>query len=187
MAGKTLGILGFGHIGEALMSRAHAFDMKVCAIRRHPSPDTPSGLMFIGGPERLDDLLSLSDYLVITLPLSAETRGLIDVRRLGLMKSSAYLINVARAEIVDEQALYHALAGKHLAGAALDVWYRYPTGAGNTAPANAPFHELDNVIMTPHVSGWTEGMIDARAAVIAENIARTARGETPLNPIALAD
>ena len=76
---------------------------------------------------------------------------------------------------------------KRLAGAALDVWYRYPTGAGSTAPSNAPFHELNNVIMTPHVSGWTEGMIEARADVIAENIARTARGETPLNAIALAD
>jgi phosphoglycerate dehydrogenase-like enzyme len=187
LAGKTLGILGFGHIGEALARRAHAFDMKVCAVRRHAQPDPPPGVMFIGGPERLDELLGLSDYLAITLSLSAETRGLIDARPLGLMKPSAYLINVARAEIVDEQALYHALAGKHLAGAALDVWYRYPTGAGSTAPATAPFHELNNVIMTPHVSGWTEGMVEARADVIAENIARTARGERPLNAISLAD
>lgn len=187
LAGKTLGILGFGHIGEALARRAQAFDMKVCAVRRHAQPDTPPGVTFIGGPERLDQLLGLSDYLAITLSLSAETRGLLDARRLGLMKPSAYLVNVARAEIVDEQALYRALAGKRLAGAALDVWYRYPTGAGSTAPSNAPFHELNNVLMTPHVSGWTEGMIEARADVIAENIARTARGGTPVNAISLAD
>jgi phosphoglycerate dehydrogenase-like enzyme len=143
--------------------------------------------MFVDGPERLDELLGRSDYLAITLSLSAETRGLMDARRLGLMKPSAYLINVARAEIVDEQALYSALAKGRLAGAALDVWYRYPTGAGSTAPAIAPFHELGNVIMTPHVSGWTEGMLEARAGVIAENIARTARGEKPLNAIAFAD
>jgi phosphoglycerate dehydrogenase-like enzyme len=184
LAGKTLGILGFGHIGEALARRARAFDMKACAVRRHAQAEA-GGLMFLGGPERLDELLGLSDYLAVTLSLSAETRGLIDARRLGLMKQGAYLINVARAEIVDEQALYAALAGRHLAGAALDVWYRYPTNAGSTAPASAPFHELPNVIMTPHVSGWTTGMIEARASVIAENIARTARGEAPLNAIAV--
>jgi phosphoglycerate dehydrogenase-like enzyme len=187
LAGKTLGILGFGHIGESLARRAHAFDMKVCAIRRHAQADAPHGLMFVGGPERLDELLARSDYLAITLSLSAETLGLLDARRLGLMKPSAYLINVARAEIVDEQALYDALAGGRLAGAALDVWYRYPTSAGSAPPATAPFHELSNVIMTPHVSGWTEGMLEARAGVIAENIARTAGGEKPVNAIAFAD
>jgi hypothetical protein len=87
LAGKTLGILGFGHIGEALARRARAFDMKVCAVRRHAQPVSPHELMFVGGPERLDDLLSGSDYLAITLSLSAETRGLIDARRLGLMTS----------------------------------------------------------------------------------------------------
>ena len=187
LAGKTLGILGFGHIGEALARRAQAFDMKVAAVRRRAQADAPQGLMFVGGPERLDELLGLSDYLAITVPLSAETRGLIDARRLGLMKQTAYLINVARAEIVDERPLHDALAHGRLAGAALDVWYRYPSSAGRSAPATAPFHELGNVIMTPHVSGWTEGMIEARAKVIAENIARTARGETPLNAVAVAD
>jgi phosphoglycerate dehydrogenase-like enzyme len=186
LAGKTLGILGFGHIGEALARRAHAFDMKVCAVRRQAQSDVPQGLMFVGGPERLDELLGVSDYLAITLSLSPETRGLIDARRLNLMKPSAYLINVARAEIIDEWALYDALAGGRLAGAAIDVWYRYPTSAGSTAPATAPFHSLNNVIMTPHVSGWTEGMLEARASLIATNIERTARGEAPLNAIAVA-
>ncbi|MBV8190340.1 MAG: hypothetical protein JO339_24060 [Alphaproteobacteria bacterium] len=183
LAGKTLGILGFGHIGQALARRAHAFDMRVCAIRRQAAADTPSGVSFVGGPERLDEVLSSSDHLAITLSLSLQTRGLIDECRLGLMKPSAYLINVARAEIVDEKALYHALADGRLAGAALDVWYRYPTGAGATPPSTQPFHSLSNVIMTPHISGWTEGMLDARANVIAENIERTARGEPPLNAV----
>lgn len=187
LSGKTLGILGYGHIGEALARRAQAFDMKVCAVRRRAQAVPPHGLLFVGGPERLDELLANSDYVAITLPLSAETRGLIDAHRLALMKPSAHLLNVARAEIVDEQALYDALANGRLAGAALDVWYRYPTGAGNTAPATAPFHALSNVIMTPHVSGWTEGMLEARAGVIAENIARTARGEAPVNAITAAD
>jgi phosphoglycerate dehydrogenase-like enzyme len=186
LAGKTLGILGFGHIGEALARRAYAFDMKVCAVRRQAQSDVPQGLMFVGGPERLDELLGVSDYLAVTLSLSPETRGLIDARRLNLMKPSAYLVNVARAEIIDEWALYDALASGRVAGAALDVWYRYPTSAGSTAPATAPFHSLNNVIMTPHVSGWTEGMLEARASLIARNIERTARGEAPLNAIAVA-
>ncbi len=97
------------------------------------------------------------------------------------MKPTAFLINVARAEIVNEEALYRALAKRTIAGAALDVWYRYPTGAGPTLPAHHPFHGLPNVLMTPHVSGWTEGMLEARVKVIAENIHRIARGEPPAN------
>src|SRR5260370_1111157 len=115
--------------------------------------------------------------------LDAKMRNLIDERRLRLMKPAAFLVNVARAEIVDEGALYAALASGKLAGAALDVWYRYPTSTGPTPPATQPFHELGNVIMTPHISGWTEGMLEARAKLIADNIARTARGETTLNVI----
>jgi phosphoglycerate dehydrogenase-like enzyme len=183
LAGKTLGILGFGYIGEALAARARAFDMKVCAIRRNAQTELPDGVSFIGGPERLDDVLRQSDYLVITLSLSAETRDLLDARRLSMMKPTSYLINVARAEIVEETALYQALASGSLAGAALDVWYRYPTAPGTVLPATQPFHTLSNLIMTPHVSGWTEGTLASRAGLIAENIERTARGEPPLNAI----
>ena len=96
---------------------------------------------------------------------------------------AALLINVARAEIIDETALYEALASGRIAGAALDVWYRYPAAPGPTRPANQPFHTLPNVLMTPHISGWTEGMMNARASLIADNIARIARGEAPLNAI----
>jgi phosphoglycerate dehydrogenase-like enzyme len=135
LSGKTLGVLGFGHIGEALARRARAFDMTVSAVRRQSQTNVPEGVAFIGGPERLDDVLSTSDYLAITLSLSPETRRLLDARRLSLMKPSAYLINVARAEIVDERALYTALANGRLAGAALDVWYQYPTGPGTVRPS----------------------------------------------------
>ena len=182
LAGKTLGILGFGHIGQALARRAAAFDMEVCAIRRQAQAAT-ANVSFVGGPERLDEVLRRADYLAVTLSLSSETRNLIDERRLQSMKPTAFLVNVARAEIFDEAALYAALASGGLAGAALDVWYRYPTASGPTPPATQPFGELDNVIMTPHISGWTEGMLEARATLIADNIARTARGETPLNLI----
>jgi phosphoglycerate dehydrogenase-like enzyme len=160
--------------------------MRVCAVRQQAPAELPSGLSFLGGPERIDDVLRQADYLAITLPLTPATRNLIDDRRLQLMKPTAFLINVARAEICDEMALYQALASGRLAGAALDVWYRYPISAEATSPATQPFHELRNVLMTPHVSGWTEGMLNARANLIAENIERTARGETPLNVISRA-
>lgn len=183
LAGKTLGILGFGHIGQALARRAAALDMRVCAVRRQAQPDPPAGVAFIGGPERLDDVLRQADYLAVTLSLSSATRQLMDERRMRLLKPTAFVINVARAEIFDETALYGALASARIAGAALDVWYRYPSAAGPCLPATHPFHELENVIMTPHVSGWTEGMIDARARLIADNVARIGRGERPLNAI----
>jgi phosphoglycerate dehydrogenase-like enzyme len=183
LAGKTLGILGYGRIGQALARRARAFDMNVCAIRRDVSRSGAEGLSFLGGPTDLDEVLRRSDYLAVTLSLNDQTRGLLDARELGLLKPSAVLVNVARAEIVDEDALYRALEERRLAGAALDVWYRYPKEAGQTRPASRPFHELSNVLMTPHVSGWTEGMLEARATLIAENIQRTTRGEPPLNLI----
>jgi phosphoglycerate dehydrogenase-like enzyme len=183
LAGKTLGILGFGHIGQTLARRAQSFDMNVVAIRRQAQPRPPEGIAFVGGLESLEDVLRQSDYLAITLSLSTETRGLLDERRLGLMRPTAFLINVARAEIIDETALYRALSSGVLAGAALDVWWRYPTRLGPLLPSAQPFHELPNVILTPHVSGWTDGMLKARAQIIADNIARTARDEAPLNAI----
>ena len=181
LAGKTLGILGYGHIGACLARRARAFDMTVLAIRRSPQPDADA---HVSGPEALDDVLARADYVVVTLPLTPETRGLLGERQLTRMKRTAMLVNVARAEIVDEDALYHALAEGTLAAAALDVWYRYPKAAEPTAPSRRPFHELPNVLMTPHVSGWTEGMLEARARLIADNLERVARGEPPLNLIA---
>jgi phosphoglycerate dehydrogenase-like enzyme len=183
LAGKTLGILGYGRIGQALARRARAFDMKICAIRRDATRSSQEGLSFLGGPADRDEVLRRADYLAVTLSLNDETRGLLGARELALMKPTAVLVNVARAEIVDEDALYQALVERRLAGAALDVWYRYPKEAGPTLPARRPFDELSNVLMTPHVSGWTEGMLEARATLIAENIQRTARGEPPLNLI----
>jgi phosphoglycerate dehydrogenase-like enzyme len=177
LAGQTLGILGYGRIGRALARRARAFDMEVCAIRRDVARSAADELALLGGLEILDDVLQRADYLVIALPATAETRGLIGESQLAAMKRTAVLINVARAEIVDEDALYRALADRVIAAAALDVWFRYPTDAAPTHPARRPFHELPNVLLTPHVSGWTEGMLRARVRLIADNIERVARGE----------
>jgi len=186
LAGKTLGIVGYGRIGQGVARRARGFDMEILAIRRDVWRSADDELELLGGLDVLDEVLQRSDYVVLTLPLTPATRGLIGEAQLRAMKPTAVLVNVSRAEIVDEQALYHALAERRLAGAALDVWYRYPTDAAPTLPARQPFHELDNVLMTPHVSGWTEGMLEARATLIAENIARVARGEPPVNQVSAA-
>jgi phosphoglycerate dehydrogenase-like enzyme len=184
LAGKTLGILGYGRIGQAVARRARAFDMNISAIRRDTRHSTDNEPAFLGGPESIGEVLRGSDYVLISMPATSETIGSIDRGRLELMKSTAFLINVARAEIIDEDALYEALARRSIAGAALDVWYRYPREPGRAAPATRPFHELPNVLMTPHVAGWTDGMLDTRAKLIAENIRRVACGATPLNLIA---
>jgi len=181
LAGKTIGILGYGRIGQAVARRACAFDMKICAVRQDLRRPIQEDLAFLGGPDSTDKVIGRSDYVLISMPATPGTVGLMDRRRLGLMKSTAFLINVSRAEIVDEDALHEALAERSIAGAVLDVWYRYPREAGLVPPATRPFHELPNVLMTPHVSGWTDGMLDARAKLIAENIRRIAHGETPLN------
>ena len=186
LAGRTLGILGYGGIGQAVARRARALEMRVCAIRRDVGRSAEDDLAFLGGLQSLPDVLRRADYLAITLPLTPETQGLIGPAQLALMKPMAILVNVARAQIVDEDALYAALAERRIAAAALDVWYRYPSAPGPLLPAGRPFHELPNVLMTPHVSGWTDGMLEARASLIAENIRRTARGEHPENMVPVA-
>jgi phosphoglycerate dehydrogenase-like enzyme len=183
LSGKTLAILGYGRIGRRLARLAGAFDMEIRAIRRAPADGDAREVAFLGGIESLDDVLKQADYVVVTLPLTPQTQGLLGARELGLMKPTAILVNVARAEIVDEDALYDALVTKAIGGAALDVWYRYPTGPGQALPSRRPFHALSNVLMTPHVAGWTEGTLNARAQLIAENIGRVARNEPPLNLI----
>ena len=183
---RTLGILGYGRIGRAVAKRARAFDMTVCAIRRDVGQSAEDDLELLGGLEILDEVLRRSDYLAITLPLTAQTRGLLGAQQLSLMKPGAILVNVSRADVIDEAALYEALSGRTIAAAALDVWYRYPTSADPTLPARHPFHELPNVLMTPHVSGWTDGMLEARATVIAENIRRVTLGKPPLNLVPLS-
>ncbi|HXH85156.1 MAG TPA: NAD(P)-dependent oxidoreductase, partial [Candidatus Tectomicrobia bacterium] len=186
LAGRTLGILGYGGIGQAVARRARAFGMDVCAIRRDVARSAGDECALLGGLEVLDDVLRRADYLVIALPSTPATRNLLDARRLGLMKPTAFVVNVARADIVDEEALYRALAERRIAGAALDVWSVYPDRPGPTRPSRHPFHALPSVLMTPHVAGWTDGMLAARAALIAENIERVARGETPRNIVPVA-
>ena len=133
----------------------------------------------------LDSVLQQADFAMLSLPLNESTEGLIGARELALMKPSACLINVARANVVVEEALFNALQRKQIKAAALDVWYNEPDGPGETTmPASCSFWELDNVIMAPHASSLTTGMLARKLQFMAQNIDRSARGETLQNVIA---
>ena len=175
--GRVIGVLGYGHIGREVARRAKAFGMRVVSCTRSPQSDGLADEVL--GMDRLHDLLAVSDFVVVALPLTDDTRGLLDRAALSSMRSTAVLINVARGAIVDEEALYAALKDRRIGGAILDVWYRYPSRQrpDPTRPSAFPFHDLDNVLMTPHASGWTDGLLARRNRAIAMNLNRLARGE----------
>ncbi len=178
VAGTTLGIVGLGRIGRAVARRAQALGLRVIACNRSLVPDPPVDELVPWS--RLDELLPRVDFLVLTCALDETTRGLIDARRLALLRPEAVLINVARGPVCAEADLFDALKARRIGGAVLDVWWRYPSpGEPAPRPSAFPFHELDNVIMTPHASGWTEGLFRRRGGQIAKNLDALARG-TPL-------
>jgi phosphoglycerate dehydrogenase-like enzyme len=148
-------------------------------IAANRTPKGPEGSVERVYPlSELDDMLQLCDFVVLCTALGPETERLMDRRRLSQMKRSAFLVNIARGAVIDEDAVYAALRDRLIGGAALDVWWRYPTGAEpERRPSRHPFHDLPNVIMTPHCSGWTEGMVTRRWAEVAANINRFVRGE----------
>jgi len=184
LLGKTLTLIGFGHIGEAIAKRASAFGMRVLAVASKARATAPAQVERIGGAEFLIDALAAADYVVVACPLLPSTRGLLGAPQLKAMKPSAYLVNVARAEVVDENALYEALTSGAIAGAALDTWYAYPSNAEDlSAPSRHPFASLANVRMTPHASAWTEGVWERRCRVFAENARRLAAGRPLLNVV----
>ena len=183
LAGKSIGLVGYGHIGQAVAGRAKAFDMRVLALTRNPRALQPEP-DFLGTYAELDRVIPDCDFLVVCCPLAPETEGMIDDGRIALMKSDAVLFNVARGPIVDQSALHAALAARRIGGAVLDAWYNYATPAApNVAPADHPFHELDNVIMTPHISGWTTAQQERRWAKMIENMSRLIDGRPLLNVI----
>jgi phosphoglycerate dehydrogenase-like enzyme len=188
LAGRTVGLIGWGSIGREVARRARAFAMQVRAIRAHPQADDVAELDWLGGPQQLDELLATSDYLVVCCPLNEQTRGLLDAQRLAQMKPGAYLINVARGEIINEAALFTVLQTGRLAGAAIDVWQRYPENSDQILlPSTLPFHELENVLLTPHLAAWTESMIERRWTKIAANLDALATGRPLANVVALKE
>lgn len=183
LAGMTVGCLGYGSIGRAVARRALAFDMKVMALTQTPRPLQPEP-DFMGSYGDLGAILGEVDFLVICCPLTDATRGLIGRVELAAMKDSAVVINVARGHIADEDALFTALSTGVIGGAILDTWYQYPSpGALDIRPSRHPYHELDNVLMTPHISGWSEGQQLRRWAKTGDNIEALMTGGDLINLI----
>jgi phosphoglycerate dehydrogenase-like enzyme len=181
--GKTIGIVGFGRIGREVASRTHAFGMRVLACTRTPHSNPLAER--IEGIDGLHAMLVESHFVVITAPLTQSTHGLFDERALSVMREDALLINVSRGLLIDEAALYHALKERRIAGAVIDVWYHYPEQGTRFGPrpVTQPFEELDNIVMTPHASAWTTGLLPRRNRAIATNLNRLARREPLLNVV----
>jgi len=177
LEGSTLAVLGYGRIGREVARLAKAFGMRVLAVKKRPQPDELAD--FVGGLDSLPWVLSEADFVVITLPLTEETRGLVGERELRAMKRGSILVNVGRGGVVDEHALYKALTEGWIAGAGIDVWWRYPPEEGWPSPLGV--HKLPNVIATPHRAGWTRRSREACLRFSAENVLRFLRGEEPLN------
>ena len=179
--GSTLGIVGYGRVGREVARRAAPFGCRILAANRTPREPEP-GVERVLPLAEIDRMLPECDTVALCTALGPETTGLIDARRLSLMRSKAFLINTARGQVVDEDAIYSALRDRAIGGAALDVWWQYPnaTEPGRRGSRH-PFHELPNVIATPHNSGWTSGMVERRWNEIAENINRFVRGAPVIN------
>ena len=181
--GKTIGVIGYGRIGREVARRARAFGMKVLACSRTPR-GADDHVERVDGMDRLHALLHESDFVVLALPLEPSTAGMFGAQQLAQMKPNAVIINVARGALIDERALFEACRDKRIGGAVIDTWFKYPAKADAVAePSNLPFRELENIIMTPHASGWTEGLRPRRSKIIAANLDRLARGEPLVNVV----
>ncbi len=168
-AGLTVGLVGLGSIGMEIARLCHGLGMRVLATRRHPERAAAYVDEVFSG-ERLGEMLAASDFVVIAVPLTTETRGLIGEAQLRQMKATAWLINIARGAVVDESALVTALREGWIAGAALDVFVAEPL------PEESPLWALDNVILTPHNSWSTPHLQEREAALFLDNLSRYLSG-----------
>ena len=171
VGGATVGIVGYGGIGRAVARKAAALGCRVRAVRKRRAAGGGDGVEVVAGDDGLSHVLSWSDYLVLTVPETGDTRGMMTPERLFAMKPGAVLINVARGRLLDEDALLEALNSGHLRGAGLDVFREEPLPGGH------PFYAHPNVVMTPHVSATTRRFWDRETDLITDNIGRFVRGE----------
>jgi phosphoglycerate dehydrogenase-like enzyme len=183
LGSQTIGLLGYGHIGKAIGARAKAFGMRVSIANRSPVPvsamvDESCGL------DALAPFMASADIVVVSLPLTEDTQGIVDTDAFAAMRPDAVIVNVGRGPVINETALFEALRDKRIGGAVIDTWYTYPSDAKpETTPGNLPFEGLTNLVMTPHMSGWTEGTVRRRQEAIAANIRRLEQNLPLINTV----
>jgi phosphoglycerate dehydrogenase-like enzyme len=188
--GQTFGIIGYGSIGRETARLAAAFGMKVLALKRNPSDRIDNGWCPAGlgdpqgkiparyfGPDEREAILHESNYISVTLPLTEHTRKFIGEQEFAAMKPGAYLVNIGRGEVIDERAMATALSAQKIGGAGLDVFEHEPL------EASSPLWDLENVILTPHISGANRGYMDKACELFAENLKRFAEHRPLLNLI----
>jgi len=174
LEGSTMGVLAMGDIGRAVAKRAQAFGVEVYAVDLLEM-ESPPGVREVWPIERLDEMLGMVDWLVVLAPRTEATVGMLDRRRLGLLKQGAYVVVVSRGGIVDEQALAEGLDSGQIGGAALDATEREPL------PEESPLWDAPNIWISPHVSAESVQLIERRKAIFKENVRRYLAGEELLN------
>jgi phosphoglycerate dehydrogenase-like enzyme len=181
LSGKTLGIIGLGEIGRETARRGRAFGMTIVASRRTAPPGaTDPDCDLLVSHDNLDELLARSDYVALAVPLTAETRHMLGAREFSTMKPTAFVINIARGEVIDQAAMIEALRAGTIAGAGLDVFDPEPL------PPENPRWDMSNVLMTPHISGSVEGYTEKAVELFIGNLRRYLAGE-PLAHVASGD
>lgn len=185
---KTCLIIGLGNIGTEIARRLRAFGMKIYAATRSGVSQHSDLVDRLVKIDDVRDLVEDSDFVVLSLPLTPESEGLVDSEFISWMKPTSILVNISRGSIIDERALYYALKENRILGAGLDVWWRYPTkwGGKGVPPSDLPFQELDNIVISPHRAGYSENTQREYLQFAGENILRFIRGETPLNMVDLS-
>ncbi len=186
LEGQTILVLGYGAIGQRVGRSCLALGMRVLAIRQSIHEKEVVEGIEVFPPHELEALLPRANALIICLPDTPKTRGMINAKRLSLLPTNAILVNVARAAIVDEEALFQALHDRKLFAAGLDVWYQYPRNEverGQRKPSRFPFHELDNVVMSPHRAADWDRSEQVRMEHLAKLLNCAARGEPMPNQV----
>ncbi|MHA2244132.1 MAG: 2-hydroxyacid dehydrogenase [Candidatus Hodarchaeales archaeon] len=189
LTGKTLGVIGYGAIGKkAARILKNGFDMQIFAIKRYPKDiESEDQCDFIGGPDDLSYVLQKSDFILVSLPLTKETRSIIGKAELELMKDTAIIVNISRGAVIHEQAIYEHLKSNKKVVAALDVWYNYPKDRKDPKDIfqNYPFEELENVVMSPHSSFKISNREKSFTEDIITNISLISEGKPPINQLNL--
>jgi phosphoglycerate dehydrogenase-like enzyme len=177
-------IVGLGNIGAEIAKRLKGFGLNLRAVTRTGKSPNASLVDDITSLKEMQSFVQEADFIILSLPLTHESRGMIDREVLSWMKPSSILVNISRGEIVDEGALYQALKEKRIQAAGLDVWWNYPQWGKpemKMPSLNYPYHELDNVVMSPHRAAYSRSTRMAHLAFILENLLRFARGDQPLH------